>query len=294
MIEDEEVLAVSDSEAAHDAGLPPYHIASVGRALTLLSAFVSHPQLTISDAADLLDVAPSTAHRLMQMLVLHGFVEQGERRVYVRGPAIESLTKSVEPSSTLPSVVLPHLRRLRDEFQATAHLLALEGTSARFVIGLEWVEENRIASSRVGWLLPAHTLASGKAMLARLTTQQLDAMYPDGPPITRYGRITSMSQLHASLREVRARGYAQSGEAHEDVAGLGVALPPITGDQLMAISIAWPRERFPSKDVARIGSILLSEVAEIAAELASIQGIPQKSPAAAHSASTAADASSGR
>ena len=293
MIGDEEVRAVSDSEDAHDAELPPYHIASVGRALTLLSAFVSHPQLTISDAADLLDVAPSTAHRLMQMLVLHGFVEQGERRVYVRGPAIESLTRSVEPSSTLPSVVLPHLRRLRDEFQATAHLLALEGTSARFVIGLEWVEENRIASSRVGWLLPAHTLASGKAMLARLTTQQLDAMYPDGPPITRYGRITSMSQLHASLREVRARGYAQSGEAHEDVAGLGVALPPI-GDQLMAISIAWPRERFPSRDVARIGSVLMSEVAEIAAELASIPAIPQKSPAAAHNASTAADASSGK
>lgn len=258
---------MTDPTGESGPGLPAYHIASVGRALTLISAFVDSPQLTISEAADLLDVAPSTAHRLMQMLVLHGFVEQGERRVYVRGPAIEPLTTSTDSSSDLASVVLPHLRYLRDELRATAHLLALEGASARFVIGLEWLEENRVAASRVGWLLPAHTLAGGKAMLARLTIQQLEAMYPDGLPITRYGRISSLSQLQASLRDVRSRGYARSREAHEGVAALGVALPPLRGDRLTAISIAWPTARFPVHDEARVVQVMRTVAAKIAAEI---------------------------
>ena len=70
-----------------DAVLPAYHIASVGRALALITAFSETEVLTVSGAAALLDVAPSTAHRLLQMLVLHGFAQQGERRSYVRGAA---------------------------------------------------------------------------------------------------------------------------------------------------------------------------------------------------------------
>lgn len=70
---------------------PNYEIASVGRALTLLSLYAEQPRITVTEAAQLLDVAPSTAHRMLQMLVHHSFAVQGEDRAYHRGPAADAL-----------------------------------------------------------------------------------------------------------------------------------------------------------------------------------------------------------
>jgi IclR family acetate operon transcriptional repressor len=273
--------------APESAELPAYHIASVGRALTLLEAFIGSPQLTVSEAAELLDVAPSTAHRLLQMLLLHHFVEQGDRRIYVRGPALASLGAATQRPRDVVSIVLPHLRSLRDELRGTAHLLALEGNGARFVTGLEWRDETRIASARVGWLLPAHTLAGGKSMLAQLSSSQVEALFPDGLPVTRYARISSLPQLQTELRDIRTRGYAQSGQAHENIRAIGMALPLPATFPLMAISVAWSDTRFPRGQEELIVERLRRAVQEIAAALAASPAIvpalsepPQNSPAA--------------
>jgi DNA-binding IclR family transcriptional regulator len=249
-----------------DDELPAYYIASVGRALTLLAAFTERPQLTVSEAAELLDVAPSTAHRLLQMLLFHGYVEQGDRRVYVRGPRLDSLAPPTARPRDVESVVLPHLRRLRDELRGTAHLLTLEGNGARFLTGVEWRDETRIASTRVGWLLPAHTLAGGKAMLARLGSAELTALFPDGLPVTRYGRINTLAQLQADLRAIRARGYARSREAHENIHAIGVALQA-PASMNAAISVAWSDRRFPSEHEAEVVTALRTVAQDIAIEL---------------------------
>ena len=44
--------------------------------------------LRLKDAADELDIAPSTAHRLLAMLVYRGFAVQDEKRMYHPGPAM--------------------------------------------------------------------------------------------------------------------------------------------------------------------------------------------------------------
>jgi IclR family transcriptional regulator, acetate operon repressor len=225
---------------------PAYQIASVGRALTLLSAFTDRRQLTVSEAAELLGAAPSTAHRMLQMLVLHGFVVQGENRSYRRGPAIESLRSADARLAEIRTLALPRLVELRDALPGgTPHVIALEGNGGRFVVGVQALGEVGLAISRVGWLLPAHTLAAGKALLACLSPDEVEALYPDGLPITRFGRITSIAQLHTVLRDVRARGYALSNEAHRNVCAVGVALPAAPGAEGLAISVGWPDDRFP-------------------------------------------------
>lgn len=246
--------------------LPAYYIASVGRALTLLAAFTERSKLTVSAAAELLDVAPSTAHRLLQMLLFHGYVEQGDRRVYVRGPRLDAMAAPTARPRDVESIVLPHLRRLRDQLRGTAHLLTLEGNGARFVTGVEWRDETRIAATRVGWLLPAHTLAGGKAMLARLGSAELAALFPDGLPVTRYGRISTLAQLQTDLRAIRARGYARSREAHENVSAIGVALPtPATLNA--AISVAWSDRRYPAEHEAELVAALRTVAQDVAIEL---------------------------
>lgn len=257
-----------DPDAAKRSGLPAYHIASVGRALSLLASFSDRDQLTVSEAAELLDVAPSTAHRLLQMLVFHGFAEQDDRRAYVRGPAIGALSSGSRPGAELETAVRPLLAELRDKLEGTVHLLSLEGNGARFGTGVAAYEEDRIASLRTGWLLPAHTLAGGKALLAALDGEQIAALYPDGVPLTRHGRIRSMAQLHRRLGDIRERGFAVSREAHRNVCAIGVAVPSVDGSTSMALSVAWPAEVFPLDDAQRA----LKRIRATARELAETIG----------------------
>jgi IclR family transcriptional regulator, acetate operon repressor len=66
---------------------PTYSIDSVDSALTILRMLCATRTLRVSEVAAGIDVAPSTAQRLLSMLVHHGFVKQDERSgEYVMGP----------------------------------------------------------------------------------------------------------------------------------------------------------------------------------------------------------------
>ncbi|WP_345632138.1 IclR family transcriptional regulator [Streptomyces thinghirensis] len=225
----------------------------MGRALTLLSALNQRGHLTVSDAAEQLDVAPSTAHRLLQTLVHHGYAKQDDSRVYAPGPAS---TVSAEPSS-------PHryshprairiLRKLAFTVGGTVHVVALEGNSIRFIAGVEGSHDLGIATARSGWLLPAHITAGGRAILATFPDAQLASLYPDGRlPATRFCRIRTVDELRAQIEEIRRRGFATSRAAHEEVCGIGVVLPSEIGPATMAVTAAWPPHRFPANDTANV------------------------------------------
>lgn len=239
---------------------PAYHIASVGRALNLLSVFATRRVITVSEAADVLDVAPSTAHRMLQMLVFHGFVIQGADRAYRRGPAMEAFRSDESQTVELVRIALPRLIALRDALHGgTPHLIALEGNGGRFLAGVQCRGDAGVASLRTGWLLPAHALAGGKALLACLERSEVEALYPDGVPATRTCPAQPVAQLHARLAEVRAQGFALSRDAHQNVYAMGVSIPAPNVPPV-ALSVGWDRARF-SSDESRTALRLIREAA---------------------------------
>jgi len=247
---------------------PPYYIASVGRALTLLSALSDNVELSVSAAADLLGIAPSSAHRLLQMFVVHGYLIQDERRMYVRGPALQELGGAVQINSAfLDAVSSPVLIALADELEGTAHLHRLEGNGVRFLTGAECAEhDNGMATLRIGWLLSGHTTAGGRSLLARLEDDELESLYPDGLPRTRYCRMRSMGELKGNLLAVRRRGFAVSRDAHERVRSVAVPLDP-EGKPQFSISLGWPPERFPLKRLEWVVYRLQGAAQELSAAL---------------------------
>lgn len=266
----------SSLDLTQQPALPAYHIASVGRVLTLLKAFADRQQLTVSEAAHLLGVAPSTAHRMLQMLVFHGFATHTDDHTYHRGPAIAALAAGVRRTE-MGSVVKPRLIALRDDLPGgTVHLITLEGNGGRFVAGVQSRIDPGLAISRVGWLLPAHTLAGGRSLLAHLPAREIDALYPDGLPLTRYARVKSVRQLSSVLDQVRGRGFAVSREAHKNVCAVGVTVETEADAPTTAVSVSWPDTRFP------IGQLrdVLRRVRETADELADVFEWPDAQPSA--------------
>ena len=82
---------------------PAYAITSVDHALRIATMLQLEGELSVSQAADRLGVARSTAHRLLRMLVYRDFAVATETRTYRPGPVLElaahsrSTPRSCEP-----------------------------------------------------------------------------------------------------------------------------------------------------------------------------------------------------
>ena len=107
---------------------PRYPLESVGNALRLLSMFVSEESIRVKDAASVLGVATGTAHRLLAMLLYHGYVSQDPAsKVYVPGPMLLSVGLRASSRFDLRSQARPHLEQLNADLNETVHLAVLRG-----------------------------------------------------------------------------------------------------------------------------------------------------------------------
>jgi DNA-binding IclR family transcriptional regulator len=222
---------------------PRESIASVEKALLLLSALHERGQVRVSEAARLLSVAPATAHRLLSTLRLHGFAEQDRQRVYRPGPRLRALAEDAAPLPDLSIVAHPHLVALTEQTRETSHLVALEGNGCRFIDGVESPLGLRVGH-RVGLLLPAHTTSGGKVMLAQLSDAELAALYPQRRLQMRDASTRDLATARRELAGVRRQGYALNLELSErGVNAIGVPVSDRHGRVLASVVLACPSVR---------------------------------------------------
>ncbi|MGI8657485.1 MAG: IclR family transcriptional regulator [Candidatus Limnocylindria bacterium] len=248
---------------------PKYPIESVDNALRLLLGFREHATLGVSDAGELIGVAPSTAHRLLSMLQYRGFAMQDdERRMYRAGPALIEIGLKAVRDLDLRQAARPHLEHLNAAVDETVHLLLLEGSGARFIDGVESSRALRV-TSRTGMLLPAHCTAGGKALLAALSQEQLRALLPDERLIGLTAKsVVTRAQLEAELAEVAQRGYAtNTGESEDDVTAIGVAIRDQRGRARAAAAIAVPSSRMDAGRVEAYAAALIETAVTIGTTL---------------------------
>src|SRR5918999_2591248 len=183
---------------------------SVDNALWLLQLVGERQALRVAEAAELLGVARSTAHRLLTALRRRGFVMQDRPNgAYRPGPALYEIGLSAVSRIDIVRVARPVLEQLREETQETASLAILEGTMIRFVDCAESPRSVRVGN-RTGVVRPAHASAVGKAILAGLSDAELDRRYPGDelPPATTSAAVTDIAVLRSELAEIRTLGYA--------------------------------------------------------------------------------------
>jgi DNA-binding IclR family transcriptional regulator len=117
--------------------------------------------------------------------------------------------------------------------------------------------------------LPANCTASGKAMLAELSTADLRGLYPN-EELTGLtaNSIRSRAELEHEIDGVRRRGYATSSEESEEgVSSVAVAFPAGSSPSRLAINVSMPVSRLRRTDIKRIGELLRAVVGEAAALL---------------------------
>jgi IclR family acetate operon transcriptional repressor len=227
---------------------------SVDNALWLLELIGERQALRVAEAADLLGVARSTAHRLLTALRRRGFVMQDRPNgAYRPGPALVEIGLAAVSRIDIRRVARPVLEDVREQTQETVSLAVLEGTSIRFVDCAESPRSVRVGN-RTGVVRPAHASAVGKAILAGLSAAELDRRYPheELPAATTGAALTSRAALRAELAQIRIRGYALNWEESADgVCAVAVALRDTVGQPLAGLGVAAPSSRMGDPEAIR-------------------------------------------
>lgn len=223
---------------------PGYAVDSVDRALQLIILLQEREWLRIAEAAKALGVAPSTAHRLMSMLVYRGFALQDDQRRYCAGPLLRGAA-SAGPTRTLVAVARPHLEALALAVRETVNLVERVGVTARYLFTVEGPQLLRVGN-RTGSVLPAHVSSAGKAALATLPESTVAQLY-GGRQAQQKGNglgTTELRALQHELAEARARGFAINlGHTEADLAAVGAPLSPAGRPATLALSISSPLSR---------------------------------------------------
>jgi DNA-binding IclR family transcriptional regulator len=241
--------AVQKDNPPVDGAAPTYPISSVDNALRLLQLFREQQSVRLTDACAYLDVAHSTAHRLLAMLVHHGFVRQDPTtRAYRPGPTLVEIGLAVVQKMDIRLQVRPILERLASEFEETVHLCVLEGSQVRYLDAVESERALRVVA-RTGNVLPAHCTSAGKALLAELSAARLREVYPQARLATQTSHsLGSLRSLEAALDDIREQGYATNyEESEEGVGSVAIALFDQSGRAVAAIAVAVPVSRLGPK-----------------------------------------------
>lgn len=225
---------------------------SVDNALQLLELIGERQALRVAEAADLLGVARSTAHRLLTALRRRGFVLQDKPNgAYRPGPVLNEIGLAAIGRIDIRRVAHPVLEDLRDQTQETVSLSLLEGRNLRFVDCVESPRTVRVGN-RTGVLIPAHCTAGGKSILAALPPVELARRYRDRELTARTAAsIDDWEALEQDLARIRTDGYAVNLEEGESgVCAVATAVRDLTGAPLAAIAIVVPASRMPDTEAA--------------------------------------------
>ena len=227
------------------ASKPTYLIESVDSALRLLHEVGNADRLRVSEVAERLDVAPSTAHRLLAMLQYHGFVEQDRRtREYHAGPELLRLGLAAAKRLDLRAQARPVMEDLSSAVEETIGLGILQGANVLYIEGVDGPRTLRIVA-RVGALLPAYSIAMGKVLLSELTPALFNGLYPRQAlsPLTAR-TVRTKAELLKQIAKLRRTGYAHSsGESVDGVASIAQGIYDQNGALCAAMSVAAPTDR---------------------------------------------------
>ncbi|MBU3067784.1 IclR family transcriptional regulator [Nocardia sp. NEAU-G5] len=246
---------------------PSGMIGAVDNVLRLLALFNENPKIRVNEASRAMGLSRSTVHRMLTTLSFHQFVEQDEfSRAYQPGPALIDIGLAVLQNIEIRVVARNALLRLRDETGETVHLGLQRGAEVVYIDSVE-SEQTVRTGSRIGWTLPSHATAGGKAMLAQLDEGEFDKIYPDEAlePATA-ATVQSKSVLREQLEEIRRRGYAvNDGESEPDVGAVAAAVCDRDGRVRGAISVTAPRARTNAEWEREVGAAAMRTAKQLGA-----------------------------
>lgn len=212
----------------------------VERMTLIMDAFEgSNTRLLLEEIASRTGLPRSTAHRILEQLMRLHWVEHS-RAGYRLGRRIHEWGARENAHSDLRAAASTWLHELAIKTELVVHLAVACGSEIEY---LDKVGGRRVraVASRVGGRAPSHRTALGKAMLAWMPAEEIEALYPQGLPGSHDAGRAGVLQLHQELSRIRQFGGVA--QEHDDrVSGVSCVGAAIRGPEgpAGAVSLVGP------------------------------------------------------
>ena len=235
-------------------------IQSLSRGLTIVELLAnSDKSLGVTEISKQLGVDKSSATRLIQTLVVHGFaIKDPESRRFLIGPKMKVLTEISTETVPLKMHSLPFLQELMEKTGENSHVAVFSRDQCLVVADIESAAQLRVVSGE-GRLIPNHCTAIGKCLVA-FGGYPIPLGLPSFTPRT----ITAVDQFRLHLDQIRNRGYAVDDEEHEfGVRCLAAPVYDETGRAVASMGISGPTVRVTLARVAELAEIVIAYAADL-------------------------------
>lgn len=248
-------------------------VQSVERALSIIEALADKGQPTgLGEIAEMVDLSPSTAHRLLNTLMVRGFVDQDSDSRYRLGIKLFRIGNAASYALDIKEIAAPFMRQLLEQYNETVNMAILDNNQ---VVYIDQLESNNIVVvkmfAKTGSRGPAHCTGSGKVLLAGLKGEEVDRFLKT-VELTRFtpDTIIDPEMMARELERVRRDGYAlDMGERDEGVRCVAAPVKNHEGRVVAALSISGPSMRMTA---SYINNELTQVVKETAAQISAKMG----------------------
>lgn len=265
--------SINEGGRGRDALATP--VGSLSRGLRIVEAVIDSPApLGLSDIAAASALDNATAHRLLKVLIEHGYVvrDEGTKR-YMPGPRGLCPLEPFHPLHELKRETASLLQLVRDQTGETTALILFIGLE-RLIVEVSR-GKHPLAPYYDTWLRsPLHGSASGKILLAHRRPSDRRRVLGPGPyPAVTPATITDPDVLARHLTEVAEKGVAVA--RGESFIGLtAVAVPLFAVDVLAGcLVLAGSSEYFPSRRDPELHAALKSAADLLAVSAPSLRAL---------------------
>lgn len=231
--------------------------------LGIIDELREHEALGVTEVAERLDIAKSTAHYHLNTLCDEGYVvkDGSKYRLSLRFLRIGELTRSRVPIYDTAKEEVEKLAEQTDELA----IMAVEEQGFGVYIHKAQGENAIDIDAPTGRFAHLHNRAYGKAILAYLDESRVEEILDEhGLPRTSAQTITEREALFDELADIRSQGFAINRE--ESIEGIhGVAVPILDNDGsvLGGISLAGPSKRLEVEKMTNEYADLLSRARNV-------------------------------
>jgi IclR family acetate operon transcriptional repressor len=240
---------------------------SVVIALRVLEEIATHQPVGVSELARLMKLSKTTVHRSLMTLREAGWIEPADDGRAVWSLSARALVvggRAVDSHSGLRSIAVPVMEDLRRATEETIHLMVRERRSVVLIERLDGIKPVRVFNP-VGGRGAMHRTSAGKAIMAKLDDEEIEAYAAALEPPRPGSRPFDVDLFRAELQTVRARGFALNlANNQPDVHAVGAAIMGPGDKAIGAITISAPPERLPEERCLELGPLVADAARRIA------------------------------